>query len=180
MTQLSFSRGPRWLGLALAALVLSGSAAAFAQSAEIPPSPPPASTTSAPLAGAPLPPGVLRVQLGTAVRDRSATGVARCRIPEPLPAPYRFEPGTTEIAYTIEVDPQTVKGVTAKVSGDSGCSAEPWSQGCVGYTVCGGGVCQNQYGATLKCPNDKPLKKGTYKLAITVSGKTVELPFEVQ
>src|SRR5262249_2227589 len=107
------------------------------------------------------------------------TGVARCTIPEPLPAPPRFEPGTTEIAYTVLVDPQAVKGVTAKVVGDLGC-AEPWTQGCVGYAVCGGGGCQNQFGATLACPGGKPLKKGSYKLALTVGSQTVELPFEIQ
>jgi hypothetical protein len=126
-----------------------------------------------------LPPGVLRVLLGEAVRDRSATGIPRCMIPMPLPAPQRFEPGTTEIGYTIEVDPQVVKGVTAKVIGDLGC-AEPWTQGCPGYTVCGGGVCQNQYGWTVKCPADKPLKKGSFKLSVTVGDHTVELPFEIQ
>jgi hypothetical protein len=126
-----------------------------------------------------LPSGVLRVLVGTAVRDRSATGIPRCKIPEPLPAPPRFEPGTTEIGYTIEVDPQAVKAVTAKVTGDLGC-AEPWSEGCAGYTVCGGGVCQNQYGATLKCPGDKPLRKGAYKLSLTVGDKTAEVPFEIQ
>ena len=104
----------------------------------------PAAASAAPV----LPPGVLRVLIGEAVRDRSATGIPRCMIPQPLPAPQHFEPDTTEIAYTIEVDPQVVKGVTAKVLGDFGC-AEPWSQGCPGYTVCGGGVCQNQYGSTV-------------------------------
>jgi hypothetical protein len=139
----------------------------------------PTTALPTPAAGPALPAGVLRVLIGEGVRDRSATGIPRCTIPQPLPAPQHFEPGTTEIAYTIEVDPQIVKGVTAKVVGDLGC-AEPWSQGCPGYTVCGGGVCQNQYGATVKCPGDKPLKKGSYKLSLTVGDRTVELPFEIQ
>jgi hypothetical protein len=142
--------------------------------------PAPAPATSAAPA---LPPGVLRIRVGTAVRDRSATGIARCMIPEPLPAPPRFEPETAEIAYTVEVDPQMVKAVTGKVVGDLGCP-DPWTEGCAGYTVCGGGVCQNQFGATLKCPGDKPLKKGSYTLSLTVGGtaggKTVEVPFEIQ
>jgi hypothetical protein len=168
----------------LAALALLLTTAATAACAASTPAAPAAAT--APAAAAPpaalataLPPGVLRVLLGEAVRDRSATGIPRCMIPMPLPAPQRFEPGTTEIAYTIEVDPQVVKGVTAKVIGDLGC-AEPWLQGCPGYTVCGGGVCQNQYGWTVKCPADKPLKKGSYKLSFTVGDHTVEVPFEIQ
>jgi hypothetical protein len=152
---------------------------------------PPAAPTAATPATAPTPPaaagpalptlpaGVVRVLIGEAVRDRSLTGIPRCMIPQPLPAPQHFEPGTTEIGYTIEVDPQVIKGVTAKVIGDLGC-AEPWTQGCPGYTVCGGGVCQNQYGSTVKCPADKPLKKGFYKLSLTVGEKTIELPFEIQ
>ena len=130
----------------------------------------------------PLPPGILRVFFGTAVRDRSVTGLERCTIPEPLPTPPRFEPDTMEIAYTILVDPKLVKGVTAKVVGDLGCP-EPWTRGCIGYTLCDGSVCQNQYGATLSCPNGKALKKGAYKLSLTVGGaggKTAELPFEIQ
>ena len=175
--------------LAATALLLLATAAcaasappSTARSAAAPaaqPAPAAAPAMPATPSGPALPPGVLKILLGTAVRDRSATGVSRCMIPEPLPAPQRFEPDTTEIAYTIAVDPQMVKGVTAKVLGDLGCS-EPWTQGCAGYTVCGGGVCQNQYGATVKCPGDKPLKKGSYKLAVTVGDKTVELPFEIQ
>ncbi len=174
----------------LAALALLLTATACAGSTPAPAAPPaavtapaaaPAATPTAPsaAAGPALPAGVLRVRIGEGVRDRSATGIPRCMIPQPLPAPQSFEPGTTEIAYTIDVDPQVVKGVTAKVVGDLGC-AEPWSQGCPGYTVCGGGVCQNQYGATVKCPGDKPLKKGSYKLSIAVGERTVELPFEIQ
>jgi hypothetical protein len=169
--------------LAATALLLLASTACTASA------PPPAAPAAAPAAkpapavaasAAPaLPPGVLQILLGEAVRDRSATGVPRCAIPQPLPAPQRFEPGTTEIAYTIAVDPQVVKGVTARVVGDLGCP-EPWTQGCAGFTVCGGGVCQNQYGATVKCPGDKPLRKGSYKLSVTVGDKTVELPFEIQ
>jgi hypothetical protein len=164
-------RGTRPI-LAVLALLLPSFAAA--QTAGSPP-PPPAAAPALPA----LPAGVQQVRLGAAVRDRSATGVARCMIPEPLPAPPRFEPETTEIAYTILVDPQMVKGVTAKVVGDLGC-AEPWTQGCVGYTVCGGGVCQNQFGATVSCPGGKPLKKGSYKLALTVGTQTIELPFAIQ
>jgi hypothetical protein len=133
------------------------------------------STTTAPA----LPPGVLRVLFGTAVRDRSFTGVPRCSIPEPLPAPPRFAPGTTEITYAIVVDPQVVKAVTAKVVGDLGCP-EPWSLGCPGYAACGSAICQNQYGATVSCPNGKPLNKGSYKLSLAVGDKTVEVPFEIQ
>jgi hypothetical protein len=179
-------RGTRPI-LAALAFLLPGFAAA--QTAGSPPPPLAASAPAAPaaVAAAPaapaLPAGVQQVRLGAAVRDRSATGVARCTIPEPLPAPSRFEPETTEIAYTILVDPQVVKGVTAKVVGDLGC-AEPWMQGCAGYTVCGGGVCQNQFGATVSCPGGKPLKKGSYKLAIIIVGsvgtQTIELPFEIQ
>jgi len=167
---------PALAGLAVALLISAGCASSGMRKT-------PAPATSSPAVAAPaalaLPPGVLRVLVGTAVRDRSATGVARCMIPEPLPAPQRFEPDTTEIAYTIEVDPQVVKGLTGKVMGDLGCP-EPWSEGCVGYTVCGGGVCQSQYGATVKCPGDKPLKKGSYKISFTTGGKTVEVPFEIQ
>jgi hypothetical protein len=163
---------------ALALLLTTAATAACAASTPATataPAPPVAPATPATT----LPPGVLRVLLGEAVRDRSATGIPRCMIPMPLPAPQRFEPGTTEIGYTIEVDPQVVKGVTAKVIGDLGC-AEPWSQGCPGYTVCGGGVCQNQYGWTIKCPADRPLKKGSYKLSFAVGDRTVEVPFEIQ
>ncbi len=175
----------KWPTLAALALLLTTAAhAANAANAASTPAPHAAATApttaSAPAAPATaLPPGVLRVLLGTAVRDRSATGIPRCMIPMPLPAPQRFEPDTTEIGYTIEVDPQVVKGVTAKVIGDLGC-AEPWTQGCPGYTICGGGVCQNQYGWTVKCPADKPLKKGAFKLSVTVGDRTVELPFEIQ
>ncbi len=181
----------KWPTLAALALLLTTATtaahAANAAHAASTPTPPAATaapatpaTATTPAPPAPtLPPGVLRVLLGTAVRDRSATGIPRCMIPQPLPAPQRFEPGTTEIGYTIEVDPQVVKGVTAKVIGDLGC-AEPWTQGCPGYTVCGGGVCQNQYGWTVKCPADKPLKKGSFKLSVTVGDRTVELPFEIQ
>jgi hypothetical protein len=158
----------------------AATAPAVTPSVAAPAATPTAPAATAPAAAAPaLPAGVLRVLIGEGIRDRSATGIPRCMIPQPLPAPQRFEPGTTEIAYTIDVDPQVVKGVTAKVVGDLGC-AEPWSQGCPGYTVCGGGVCQNQYGATVKCPGDKPLKKGSYKLSFTVGERTVELPFEIQ
>jgi hypothetical protein len=167
----------RQKGPTLAAFALLFATAAWAGSP--PPSTAPATTaTGAPTASG-LPTGVLRVLIGEAVRDRSATGIPRCMIPQPLPAPQRFEPGTTEIAYTIEVDPLVVKGVTAKVIGDPGC-AEPWIQGCPAYTVCGGGVCQSQYGSTVKCPADKPLQKGSYKLSLTVGERTVELPFEIQ
>jgi hypothetical protein len=171
----------RWTrpGLAVALLISAACAGAGTSAARKTPAPATTPATTAPATAPAPPPGVRRVLVGTAVRDRSATGVARCTIPEPLPAPPRFEPETTEIGYTIEVDPQLVKGVTAKVMGDLGC-AEPWSQGCAGYTVCGGGVCQNQYGATVKCPGDKPLKKGSYTLSYTVGGKTVEVPFEIQ
>jgi len=174
---------PRGTRPILAALALLLPSFAAAQTTGSTPPPPavaaPAATAPAAAAAPAFPAGIQQIRLGTAVRDRSATGVARCMIPEPLPAPQRFEPGTTEIAYTIEVDPQVLKTVTAKVVGDLGC-AEPWTQGCVGYTVCGGGVCQNQFGATVSCPGGKPLKKGSYKLVLTVGSQTIELPFAIQ
>jgi hypothetical protein len=184
---------PRGTRSILAALALLLSNCATAQPAGSPPPPSAPATPAAPALATPatpapaatatpaLPAGIQQVRFGAAVRDRSATGVARCSIAEPLPAPPRFEPDTMEIAYTIQVDPQAVKGVTAKVVGDLGC-AEPWTQGCPGYTVCGGGVCQNQFGATVSCPGGKPLKKGSYQLSlkIGVDGPTVLLPFEIQ
>jgi hypothetical protein len=187
---------PRSSALLLVALVLLAGApsrAIDAQAAQ--PSPSTALTNPAASAAA-LPAGVIKVRFGAAVRDRTLTGVARCTIPEPLAPPPRFEPGGEEMSYVIDVDPLVAKAVEAKVVGDLGCP-EPWSKGCVGYTVCGGGVCQNQFGATLSCPDGKALKKGSYRLVVTVTpavdpakaaqpgmaatvGKTFEVPFEIQ
>jgi hypothetical protein len=137
-----------------------------------------AAPEAAPAPAAPaLPPGVRQVAFGPPARSRSATGVPRCGIQAPLPAPPTFAAGTREAAWVALVDTQLVANLQGTVTGDAGgeLALEP----CEIYTVCGSGACRAQYGAILRRKDGQPLRPGSYRLEIDVAGKKATLPFAV-
>ncbi|HXO19473.1 MAG TPA: hypothetical protein VOA87_06055 [Thermoanaerobaculia bacterium] len=138
----------------------------------------PATAQPAPPAAA-LPAGIQRVLFGAAVQRHAGTGITHCGIPSPLPAPPAFPAGTLSISYVIEVDPTAVKGLEARVVGDLG-SADLQTRRCDEVTICGGSVCQTQFGATLSRTDGQPLAPGSYQLEIKARGKVVQVPFAIR
>lgn len=136
-----------------------------------------AAAAAAPGTGPALPPGVRQVVFGTSYKPRSATGVPRCGIREPLSAPVTFPAGAREVAWIALVDTAVVADLRGTVTGDSGgeLALEP----CEIYTVCGSGACRAQYGAVLRRQDGQPLRPGAYRLEIEVAGQKATLPFEV-
>jgi len=127
----------------------------------------------------PLLPGVKRVALGQAVSTKDPSKGDVCTIPDPLPSPVEFKAGVTEIAFIIEVDPKTAREVDASILGDLG-SEETRGVNCNAYSICGGSVCQTQFGRSLSRQDGKPLKAGSYSLSIEVGGKSMSVPFTIK
>lgn len=126
-----------------------------------------------------LPPGVARVLFGTAERTKNSAGTETCRIVKPLADLPAFERGVTEITYTVELEPRSVKSAATQV-------AAPPDQGelrrvpCNAFTIFAGGYSQTQLGNTISRADKAPLKAGAYKLRITVDGQTAEVPFTIK
>lgn len=146
--------------LLVAATMFSLSAAAHSQSAP-----------------ATLPAGVKAVWLGQAQRYKGA-GKEMCTIAKPLPRPYAFESGVTEMSYAVELEPQTVTSAAARVIAPAG--QELRSMACNMFTPIKGGFSQTQLGSTLSRADKAPLVSGRYTLRITVDGQTVEVPFTIK
>lgn len=144
----------------VAALVISLSSAAQSQNAPVT-----------------LPAGVKAVWLGQAQRYKGA-GKEMCTIVTPLPRPFAFESGVTEITYAVELEPQTVKSAAARVIAPAG--QELRSMTCNMFTPIKGGFSQTQLGSTLSRVDTAPLVPGRYTLRITVDGQTVEVPFTIK
>ena len=130
-------------------------------------------------ADVPLPPGVKRVAIGQAIRTKDPSRGDTCTIANPLPSPAEFTPGVTEIAYIVEIDPGGARQVRVSVVGDLG-TAETKGTNCNAYSICGGSICQTQFGSTLARTDGKALKPGSYTLSLEVDGKRVGVPFTIK
>ncbi|HET9467418.1 MAG TPA: DUF2721 domain-containing protein [Vicinamibacterales bacterium] len=128
-------------------------------------------------APATLPAGVKAVWLGQAQRYKGA-GKEMCTIVKPLPRPFAFESGVTEMTYAVELEPKTVKSAAARVIAPAG--QELRSATCNMFTPITGGFSQTQLGSTLSRADKAPLVSGRYTLRITVDGQTVEVPFTIK
>lgn len=124
-----------------------------------------------------LPTGVKAVWFGQAQRYTGA-GKEMCTIVKPLPRPFAFENGVTEITYAVELEPQIVKSAAARVIAPAG--QELRSNACNIFTPIKGGFSQTQLGSTLSRADKAPLVLGRYTLRITVDGQTVEVPFTIK
>ena len=124
-----------------------------------------------------LPAGVKAVWLGQAQRYKGA-GKEMCTIVKPLPRPFAFESGVTELSYAVELEPQTVTSAAARVIAPVG--QELRSVACNMFTPIKGGFSQTQLGSTLSRADRAPLVSGRYTLRITVDGQTVEVPFTIK
>ena len=124
-----------------------------------------------------LPTGVRAVWFGQAQRY-SGSGKEMCTIVKPLPRPFAFENGVTEITYAVELEPQIVKSAAARVIAPAG--QELRSHACNIFTPIKGGFSQTQLGSTLSRADTAPLVSGRYTLRITVDGQTVEVPFTIK
>jgi len=129
--------------------------------------------------GVTLPAGIKKVAFGHAEDTKTPTGGASCAIPKPLSDPIEFDAGTIAISFTIEVDPQIVRGLNASVEGDLG-SSNVRSENCNAYAICSGRICQTQYGSTVTRSDGKALRTGQYKLSIEVGDQTFSLPFAIK
>ena len=146
--------------MVVAALVVSLSSAAQSQNAPVT-----------------LPAGVKAVWLGQAQRYKGA-GKEMCTIVKPLPRPFAFENGVTDITYAVELEPQTVKSASARVIAPAG--QELRAVACNMFTPIKNGFSQTQLGSTLSRADKAPLVAGRYTLRITVDGQTVEIPFTIK
>lgn len=123
------------------------------------------------------PAGVKAVWLGQAQRYKGA-GKEMCTIVRPLPRPFAFESGVTEVTYAVELEPQTVKSAAARVIAPAG--QELRSEPCNMFIPIKGGFSQTQLGSTLSRADKAPLVSGRYILRITVDGQSVEVPFTLK
>jgi hypothetical protein len=123
-----------------------------------------------------LPAGVKSVSFGQAQRS-GAAGKGLCAIVRPLPHPPVFERGVLEIAYTVELEPVTVKSASARVAAPAG--QELRTSACNAFTPIKGGLSQTQLGSSISRTDKAPLLPGAYSLRITVDGQVAEIPFTV-
>ena len=123
--------------------------------------------------------GVRRVAFGTAQRTPGTGGLSTCTIPDPLPEPALFAPGTREISYIVELEPRSVKSAATEVIAPEG-QGQLLGVHCNGFTIITGGFSQTQLGNTISRLDKNPLKPGTYILRITVDGESADVPFVVK
>ncbi|HYH47667.1 MAG TPA: hypothetical protein VEG34_18445 [Thermoanaerobaculia bacterium] len=179
---------PSKLSLFLAAVLLVGCQAGCQAAAQAPApavltqAPPAAESSSATGITAPAlptgvwPVGVRQVLFGPPFRHQGATGSWYCRIKDPLLAP-RFAAGVKEIAWVVNVDPETVKELQGKVTGEAGGELE--ADLCKAMKTCSTGKCWSQYGEVLRRRDGQPFQAGTYRLEFEVAGQKATVPFEI-
>ena len=134
------------------------------------PTPVPPTATPTPLV---LPLGLKKVAIGKAFNNEKD-----CEITEPF---LKLPAGTTQFAFQILFDPETVDRIGKDMSLDGdGMNEGVHLVNCNKYTLGSGKVKQYQWGATVSGLNGKTLKSGTYILSVTVNGHTVKVPFEIE
>lgn len=170
------------LFLLAAALLVGGQGCQAAAQAPAPVAVPPqasaaaASSPTTASAAPALPAGVQQVLFGPPFRHQGGTGSWYCRIKDPLSA-HRFAAGVKEITWVAKVDPETVKELQGKVTGEAGGELE--IEPCKAMKTCSTGMCWSQYGEVLKRRDGQPLNPGTYRLEIEVAGQKATVPFEI-